>query len=140
MQVSIVDKMIVKGQTVFAKRYHRVKKSISYAVKLSTGVRRDVRFGLVEAFISYENVAITLIKELLLSSTQINEYCDIDILDQYVVSDLLSHIYIYKVEVSRSVVAIDSVEIVEKVVFMRIPSQTGYNCYVSCLPNCIECD
>ena len=138
MQVSIVDKMIVKGQTVFAKRYHRVKKSISYAVKLNTGVRRDVRFGLVEAFILYENVAIALLKELLLSSTQINDYCDIDILDQYVVSNLLSHIY--KVEVSRSVVAIDSVEIVEKVVFMRIPSQTGYNCYVSCLPNCIECD
>ena len=79
MQVPIVNKIIVKGQTVFAKRYQRVKKSISYAVKLNTGVNRGVRFELVEAYILYENVASELLNELLLSSTQNNEYYDIDI-------------------------------------------------------------
>ena len=89
-------------------------------------------------FIVFEGVAIAIVKELILTENQITEYCDRNILDRYVVSDIISHIF--RVDIADSVAAVDALDTVEKVVFLTIPSQIGFDYYVSCCLNFIECD
>ena len=124
--------MIINGQTIFSKQYQRVKRRISFAVTLNSADSRNLRFGLVESFVVMEGVAIALVIQLRLATNQLNEYFDTEILEKYIVCDIISHIF--KVDVDNStLVANDASEIFE-VVFMRIPSQSCFDCYVSTDP------
>ena len=95
--------MIINGQTIFSKRYQRVKRRISFAVTLNSADIRNVRFGqFLSRFVVMEGVAIALVIELRLATNQLNEYFDTEILEKYIVCDIVSHIF--KVDVDNSTV------------------------------------